>query len=163
MMRLGRLVARVQDQLQIKFSALVVYKFILLFVVAVHWLGCAFYFFTSIEEESQEVWFKHYLNNTEAGVLSKRSKGEIYIACIYWAITTMTTTGYGDIIPTTMGERLVFMVAMVLGAVGFAYALSNMTSIVFNFNKYEVGHSSRVDDMNEYVVRQGNIRSHIGI
>ena len=57
------------------------------------------------------------------------------MACIYWAITTMSTTGYGDIIPTTTAERLVVMVAMVIGAVGFAYGLSNMTAIIFNYNK----------------------------
>jgi len=54
MMRLGRLVAKVQDQLQIKFSFLMIYKFLFMFIIAVHWLGCAFYFFTSMESDGDQ-------------------------------------------------------------------------------------------------------------
>ena len=35
--------------------------------------------------------------------------------CIYWAITTLTTVGYGDIIPATTGGKFVANVLMLIG------------------------------------------------
>lgn len=45
-----------------------------------------------------------------------------YIAAIYWAITTMSTIGYGDITADTTTERLVTLVSMCIGASIFACA-----------------------------------------
>lgn len=38
-----------------------------------------------------------------------------FIAAIYWATTTITTIGYGDITPTSTAERVVAMIVMLLG------------------------------------------------
>jgi voltage-gated potassium channel len=35
---------------------------------------------------------------------------------LYWAVTTVTTTGYGDIVPTTEGAKALAMAIMVIGA-----------------------------------------------
>lgn len=35
---------------------------------------------------------------------------------LYWAVTTVTTTGYGDIVPTTEGSKALAMAIMVIGA-----------------------------------------------
>lgn len=40
---------------------------------------------------------------------------ERYVLALYWAITTITTVGYGDILPTTWWERLYCIIAMLVG------------------------------------------------
>jgi voltage-gated potassium channel len=42
---------------------------------------------------------------------------------LYWAVTTVTTTGYGDIVPTTEGGKALAMAIMVIGA-GFLAVLT---------------------------------------
>jgi hypothetical protein len=37
------------------------------------------------------------------------------VLALYWAITTITTVGYGDILPTTWWERLYCIIAMLVG------------------------------------------------
>ena len=45
------------------------------------------------------------------GLLSS-SQEEIYVACLYWAIVTLATIGYGDITPSTQNERVMTICVM---------------------------------------------------
>jgi voltage-gated potassium channel len=46
---------------------------------------------------------------------------------MYWAITTMTTVGYGDLLPTTAAAKLLSVVIMVVG-VGFVAVLTGVVA-----------------------------------
>jgi voltage-gated potassium channel len=43
---------------------------------------------------------------------------------MWWCIVTLTTTGYGDMFPVTVGGRLVAAVTMLLGLVLFGILLN---------------------------------------
>lgn len=49
---------------------------------------------------------------------------------LYFAFTTMTTVGYGDITPTTNVETLFVIIAMVLTNVLFAYIFNSIGNII---------------------------------
>lgn len=53
-----------------------------------------------------------------------------YLAALYWALTTMTTVGSGDIIPHSDAERAATMAAMILGSGFFGLIVAEMSSIV---------------------------------
>ena len=44
---------------------------------------------------------------------------ETYLDALWWAVSTVTTVGYGDIVPLTTGGRLVGMALMFSGTVIF--------------------------------------------
>ena len=48
----------------------------------------------------------------------------------WWAIQTVTTVGYGDVVPTTTGGRLVAGLEMVLGVSFVAFLTAGVTSTV---------------------------------
>jgi hypothetical protein len=58
-----------------------------------------------------------------------------YITSIYWAFTTMSAVGYGDITPVTKDEQLYTMIAMVISCGIFAYTINSISNIVSRFNK----------------------------
>merc|ERR1719272_2150744 len=70
-----------------------------------------------------------------------------YRSSIYFALVTMTTIGYGDVLPTTSSERYFTTVAMLVGASIFAYAITNMCTVVHNLNPADVYVKGRMDDL----------------
>ena len=49
---------------------------------------------------------------------------------MYWAFTTTTTVGYGDIAPHTKYEQVFAMLCMLLACGVFAYIVGSIESIV---------------------------------
>ncbi|KAJ8614196.1 hypothetical protein CTAYLR_001092 [Chrysophaeum taylorii] len=52
------------------------------------------------------------------------TSGFLYATCLYWAVTTVTTVGYGDISANTVGEKLFTMAVEIAGVAWFASLVS---------------------------------------
>jgi hyperpolarization activated cyclic nucleotide-gated potassium channel 2 len=57
-----------------------------------------------------------------------------YVNSLYFALTTMTSCGYGDIHPTSSGERCIAMIAMLTSSGIFAFVIEEIGKIVSNYN-----------------------------
>jgi hyperpolarization activated cyclic nucleotide-gated potassium channel 1 len=53
-----------------------------------------------------------------------------YTASIYWAFTSLTTTGYGDISPYTVPEQVFSIMWMLFGLFFMSFTVSNTSSIL---------------------------------
>jgi voltage-gated potassium channel len=60
----------------------------------------------------------------------------------WWALQTITTVGYGDIVPTTVAGRVIGGIEMVLGVSFFAFLTASVTSTVIQ----RAGVSAQEDD-----------------
>ncbi|KAH8073035.1 voltage-gated potassium channel [Aureococcus anophagefferens] len=106
-----------------------------------HYLGCFF----SVAGESH---LREYApGNAKAGGkgADEWSLRARYLASFYWAVTTMTTVGYGDITPVTDRERVTAVVAMVVGGFSFAYIVAQMTVIVRAYDAHMEPYQQKMD------------------
>jgi len=49
-----------------------------------------------------------------------------YLRALYWTVTTLTSVGYGDIVPTTNAQMVYAIAVMLIGAGLYTYVISNM-------------------------------------
>jgi hypothetical protein len=64
-------------------------------------------------ESGTESWY-------DAWNMSDAMEYEVYIDSVFWAKATMTSIGYGDIIPLSDTEKLAALAVMIIGATMYA-------------------------------------------
>ncbi|OMJ68377.1 hypothetical protein SteCoe_34195 [Stentor coeruleus] len=100
-------------------------KMILLLSLCLHLMSCIFYMAARVDNFSPETWI------VRSG-LEDLDPWEKYFACVYWAITTLTTIGYGDITPFTITEKAAAMIWMTIGVYIISYSVGQFTSFYFS-------------------------------
>ena len=68
-----------------------------------------------------------YASNTNASL-------QLYLASMYFTMTTITTVGFGDISGETEGEKIICIILMVIGVISFSFATGALSSIISNLD-----------------------------
>lgn len=112
-------------------------------------------------EPDQETVFRRISNNPDAQNLLGQTDPEAgdwgsivysdadfntrYLTSLYWAFTTLTSVGYGDIVPHTNGEKIFSMWVMIVGAVVYATIFGNVALIIQSFDAEQMRLKERTD------------------
>merc|ERR1712232_657142 len=96
-----------------------------------HWLAC---FMAAVDSGSLDAYL---------GVGA--SRGSRYLTAMYWAMTTLSTVGYGDITPTSDSERGYAMLAMVVGGAFYGYIVGCVTSVISDMDINTRAYFERMD------------------
>lgn len=74
-----------------------------------------------------------------------------YIKAVYWAVTTLTTVGYGDISAKTPVQMIYAATTQVLGVGVFGFVLSNVASLLGRLDAAREHHMSILDRIETYM------------
>jgi len=72
----------------------------------------------------------------------------LWIAAVYWASMTLTSIGYGDILPTTLAEYIVCTCCMLLSGLVWAYVIGGVCTIALSSNPEQLAFEERLDSFN---------------
>lgn len=78
---------------------------------------------------------------------------DVYVPAFYWAMTTCTTVGYGDIVPKNVLERLVAMVAMCIGGIFFGIVTGTFSSIISSHDRTNSERLAKMEVVNSWLQR----------
>ena len=61
--------------------------------------------------------------------------GQRYLTSLYFIITTFSTVGYGDISASNSVEKIVCIIAMLVGVAAFSTGTSAITNLLTNYDQ----------------------------
>lgn len=76
----------------------------------------------------------------------------LYLAALYWSTMTISTIGYGDIVPVTTGERVYVIIAMLVGAFEYGYIVGAVSNIIATRNEKLNRFQGLMRDLNGFLV-----------
>ncbi|OAY67894.1 Potassium channel KAT1 [Ananas comosus] len=100
-------------------------KLVMVTLFAVHCAGCFYYLLADRYPDPQRTWIGAVMPNFKS-----ESLWITYVTAIYWSITTLTTTGYGDLHAENPREMLFDIFYMLFNLGLTAYLIGNMTNLV---------------------------------
>lgn len=74
-----------------------------------------------------------------------------YITAMYWAYTTMTTVGYGDISSVTVAEKVWAIVTMIGSGFFFSFVVGRMASVISKLDSIRNAHSEKLESVTTFL------------
>ncbi len=103
------------------------FVFICWIILFIHWIGCG--------------WVS--MRNFEPGLDTLT----VYINSIYWTITTLTTVGYGDILPVNNVQKLYSMVVQLIGFGVFGFLIGTIASTIMKKDPAKAKYDQHIDGL----------------
>ena len=150
LLKLDQIIEQIEEQLEmsLRFLRLVIMLIKVCFVG--HFLGC-FWYMTALnaERRGEVTWVDQYAARYEYN-LEDYSKTQYYLWSLYWALTTLTTVGYGDIAPANDSERLYASFSVLVGGMIFGFMISQVGTLIASLDRQAALIEEKLDSVKEY-------------
>ncbi|ESQ39772.1 hypothetical protein EUTSA_v10000798mg [Eutrema salsugineum] len=126
--RVSSLFARLEKDIRFNYFWIRCTKLISVTLFVVHFAGCFNYLIADRYPDPRKTWIGSVYPDFKKASLWFR-----YVTSLYWSITTLTTTGYGDLHPQNPREMLFDIFFMMFNLGLTAYLIGNMTNLVVHW------------------------------
>ena len=136
----------------------IVYVWLLL----MHWCACTFFAVGwALCGDGKRTWVTEYFDGTDqqglpvltdtCGDGSPDDIGRIHLRAMFWALSTMSSLGYGSApVAVTDAEFVLAMAVQVLGACSLALVFSNMAKIMARLDAVQARYTAHLDSIDEF-------------
>ncbi|RLN89660.1 hypothetical protein BBJ28_00003799 [Nothophytophthora sp. Chile5] len=136
------------SELDISIDTVRLLKLLAPVLIIAHYVGC-FWFYMSADRPADDAWWGHIFFEDRNSKVSK------YIASVYWAITTMTTVGFGDVYAVNDYEKIYSIVVVIGGTTLFAYVVGTVIEVASNSKSLMNQEHEMVQKVNAYIKERG--------
>ncbi|XAR59332.1 hypothetical protein NMG60_11015129 [Bertholletia excelsa] len=146
--RVSSLFARLEKDIRFDYFWTRCTKLIFVTLFAVHCAGCFNYLIADRYPDANQTWIGAAYPNFKQESLWYR-----YVTSIYWSITTLTTTGYGDLHAKNPREMLFDIFYMLFNLGLTSYLIGNMTNLVVHWTSSTRNFRDSVSAASEFARR----------
>lgn len=170
--RINRLIQKYEEEFASLMTTFKLAKLIIVIIVVGHWLSCFFFFAGSIDDSSLDEYDPGYGPDGEimTGWVVRAFDAEHcpegscklqkYMTSFYWAVMTMTTVGYGDIVPKTFYEMVACTISMVIGGFIFGMIVGALAELSKRANAGELMRQEAVSKV-QMILQSGVARGRV--
>jgi hypothetical protein len=130
-------------------TILKVFRALFLMLFSAHFLGCMFVLLrdqTMKSPDDTDNWMDQYDAD-----LRDADNTQKYVACLYWALATVSTIGYGDVLPVNHHERTFSVFVALIGVIIFAFAMGNITTLLASTQGARLRFDDKLRAVTEYL------------
>eukprot|EP00747_Dinoflagellata_sp_TGD_P222835 gnl/TRDRNA2_/TRDRNA2_94510_c0_seq1.p1 gnl/TRDRNA2_/TRDRNA2_94510_c0~~gnl/TRDRNA2_/TRDRNA2_94510_c0_seq1.p1 ORF type:complete len:598 (-),score=77.51 gnl/TRDRNA2_/TRDRNA2_94510_c0_seq1:72-1829(-) len=163
MMRLNRimvLVHRYEADVGWPFAVIRLLQFAMILGFVSHVMACCWGYVGrqpwAHVDEQQSTWLTALAaaKAADSNAVTSNDAMELYVRALYWAIMTITSVGYGDIVPQNHVEYVVCTVSMGCGAVLWAYTIGTVCGVMSNLDQQNLQYEQDMDELNSMMAEQ---------
>uniref|UniRef100_A0A8C9Z852 Voltage-gated delayed rectifier potassium channel KCNH4 n=1 Tax=Sander lucioperca TaxID=283035 RepID=A0A8C9Z852_SANLU len=176
LLRLLRLLQKLERYSQ--YSAVVLTLLMSMFALLAHWMACVWYFIGRKEIESPGSWdigWLHELakrlgtpyflptpvpatvsslpaNSSQWNVSGSEVGGfGVYVTSLYFALSSLTSVGFGNVSANTDSEKIFSICTMLIGALMHAVVFGNVTAIIQRMYSRRSLYHTRTKDLKDFI------------
>jgi len=112
---------------------------IIYFFISIHLLSCIFIFLSTLSHQN---WI--YINNLESS-----TKGDIYIASLYYICATVFTIGYDDIVSISIYERFFNLILLVVRIMIYSFLVSALSNYVQSVDSKTLDYRNKIETLEQ--------------
>jgi len=156
-LRAGRMFQRLESSIPVNYSVVSLCKFVVVTMFLAHWMACAWGLILDLQgdralnldevtEDTPRTWVDNY-----SFIDENSSVTALYLASLYWSLATLSTVGYGDVVPVTDYERAFCICCTILGATVYAYTVGAVCSILAAMDISATAFYQAMDQLNAFI------------
>ncbi|XP_016353281.1 potassium voltage-gated channel subfamily H member 8-like [Sinocyclocheilus anshuiensis] len=166
LLRLLRLLQKMDRYSQ--HSTVVLTLLMSMFALLAHWMACIWYIIGKKEVESNadtwDIGWLHELGKRLESPYEEVSTGavnrtlssgpslrSIYIAALYFTLSSLTSVGFGNVSANTDAEKIFSICTMLIGALMHALVFGNVTAIIQRMYSRWSSYHTRTKDLKDFI------------
>ena len=158
-MRSSRLINRYRADMSVSYGIIQLWGFVILAVIACHWMACLWGYTANASSSGfGNSWMTAFVRGDGLDDDNPLPKWNIknpkhqYVISLYFAIMTLTTVGYGDVLAQNISEYALMIVMMFLGGFMWAYIIGAVCAITSTLDIKKIEHQQLYDQINNMLV-----------
>ena len=156
--KIGKFLNKMRDEFEVNPTVVELLELAVKMLFLMHMVGCFWNWFTipplhdPAMPDALPTWvdampdLSEMQYDNEDGTWHPAPFGHLYTASMLWALTTMSTIGYGDIKAIGNAEKLYSMVIMLVGSVIFGVVVGGMTQLIAQLDAVTNRAQERIGD-----------------
>jgi len=154
LVKIGRIVKKWQAAWGVSYGQVALMKFFFMTVLAVHWMSCIWGLIALQKQEStphERTWLTCLFSNkglTDEERVFYSQPHRVYIMSLYWAVMTLTSLGYGDIVAENLTEYCFCVFCFVASGLIWAYVIGSICGIISAMDPLLVQYQQNMDLLN---------------